>query len=226
MSKSNKSARKDLESIYGKKDMFTEARIEEQIDELNKTRKRKIKTYREYTKECRYTNSKRKSLEKMLSFHHLKHKSNGGKAEAENGALLSALPHSYLHSLPRDDEEIINNMLREYKANFDVNCVSLKITSKSIEIEPLQQDEELIELPEEIQRGYIELEPMTPEEQQKYEEYKRQRNEKVKKKLGYNEALDIHKQRPKAHIDEEWQKEILEDLEMEFNERNRGGYGK
>lgn len=217
MSKSNKAARKDLESIYGKKDMFTEARIEEQIDELNKTRKRKIKTYREYKEQCRYTNSKRKSLEKMLSFHHLRHKQNGGKAEAENGALLSALPHSYLHSLPRDDEEIINNMLREYKANFDVHCVSLKVTPKSIEIEPLKEDEELIELPEEIERGYIELEPMTLEEQAKYEEYKKQRVNRQYKKFG---AVK------KAHIEEEWQKEILEDLEMEFNERNRGGYGR
>lgn len=213
MSKSNKSARKDLESIYGKKDMFTEARIEEQIDELNKTRKRKIKTYREYKKQCRYTNSKRKSLEKMLSFHHLRHKSNGGKAEAENGALLSALPHSYLHSLPRDEEEIINNMLREYKENFDVNCVSLKFTPKSIEIEPLQQEKEVeIELPEEIEKGYIELEPMTLEEQKKYEEYKKQRVQSQYKKFGYNEALDINKQRPKAHIDEDWQREIIQDV--------------
>lgn len=218
MSKSNKSARKDLESIYGKKDMFTEARIEEQIDELNKTRKKKIKTYREFKEQCRFKSSKEKSMEKMLSFHHLKHKQNGGKAEAENGALLSALPHSYLHSLPRDEEEIINNMLREYKANFDVNCVSLKVTPKTIEIEPLQQDEEIeIELPEEIQRGYIELEPMTLEEQAKYEEYKRQKVREKYKKFGVIK---------KAHIDEEWQKELLEDLEMEFNERNYGGYGR
>lgn len=218
MSKSNKSARKDLESIYGKKDMFTEARIEEQIDELNKTRKRKIKTYREYKEQCRYTNSKRKSLEKMLSFHHLRHKQNGGKAEAENGALLSALPHSYLHSLPRDDEEIINNMLREYKANFDVHCANLIFTDKGIQAEVLQEDEEVeLELPEEIERGYIELEPMTPEEQVKYEAYKKKKVAEKYKKFGVETA------------EQKWereQKEILEDLELEFNERNRGGYGR
>ena len=210
MSKSNKSARKELESIYGRKDMFTEARIEEQIDELNKTRKRKIKTYREFKEQCRYTNSKRKSLEKMLSFHHLRHKSNGGKAEAENGALLSALPHSYLHSLPRDDEEIINNMLREYKANFDVNCVSLKVTPKTVEIEPLQETES-IELPPEIVAGIIEVEPTTPEEQAKYEEYKKQRVQSQYKKFKYNPALDIRIERPKVEIDKEWQHEIFYD---------------
>jgi len=208
---SNKNARKALEDIYGKKDMFVEAQIEAQIDEINLTRKKKIKTYREYKEQCRYTNSKRRSLEKMLSFHHLRHKSNGGKAEAENGALLSALPHSYLHSLPRDDEEIINDMLREYKANFDVNCVSLKVTPKAIEIEPLQEDEELIELPEEIQRGYIELETMTPEEQAKYEEYKKQRVQSQYKKFKYNSALDTRIERPKIEIDKEWQHEIFLD---------------
>ena len=212
MSKSNKGARKDLESIYGKKDMFTEARIEEQIDELNKTRKRKIKTYREYKEQCRYTSSKRKSLEKMLSYHHLRHKSNGGKADVQNGALLSALPHSYLHSLPRDEEEIINNMLRDYKASFDMHCVSLRFTDKTIEAEPLQEEKEVeIELPPEIQAGEIELEPMTPEEQKKYEEYKQKKIAEKYKKFKYNSALDINIKRPKLEIDREWQREIFKD---------------
>ena len=218
MSKSNKSARKELESIYGRKDMFAEARIEEQIDELNKTRKRKIKTYREFKEQCRYTNSKRKSLEKMLSFHHLRHRSDNGKAEAENGALLSALPHSYLHSLPREDEEIINNMLREYKASFDVNCVSLKVTPKTIETEPLQETE-LIELPPEIEAGEIEVEPMTPEEQAKYEAYKKQRVQSQYKKFKYNPALDINIKRPKAKMTKEWQKEIHDEILKELGLR-------
>lgn len=34
------------------------------------------------------------------------------------GALIAETPHQYLHSLPREQEEIINNMLREYKLNF------------------------------------------------------------------------------------------------------------
>ena len=211
MSKSNKAARKDLENIYGKKDMFTEARIEEQIDELNKTRKKKIKTYREFKEQCRFTRSKEKSLEKMLSFHHLRHRSDNGKAEAENGALLSALPHSYLHSLPREDEEIINNMLREYKANFSLNSVSLSLTDRGLEIHALEPTEDM-KLPPEIEAGEIPVEPMTPEEQAKYEEYKRQRNARIcKDKFKYNPALDTSIERPKAVIDKEWQREIFFD---------------
>ena len=184
MGKSNKNARDALESIYGKKDMFVAAKIEEQIDELNKIRKKKIKTYKEFKKHCRYTNSKEKTLEKMLSYHHLRHRSDCGDSSIENGAVISALPHSYLHSLPRDEEEIINNMLREYKQNFNINCATLVINQKGIEAQPLQEDKNVeIELPEEIERGYIELEPMTEEDLKIYEEHKRERNERVFKKF-------------------------------------------
>ena len=203
MGKSNKNARKDLESIYGKKDMFTEAMIEQQIDELNKTRKRKIKTYREYKQQCRFTSSKEKSMERMLSYHHLRHKQNGGKADVQNGALLSALPHSYLHSLPRDEEEIINNMLREYKANFGIHCATLVLKDKGIEIDPIQETEETLELPPEIEAGVIEVEFNSPEEQRQYEEYKKKKVAEKYKKFGVIK---------KAHIDEEWQKEIIQDV--------------
>lgn len=111
----------------------------------------------------------------------------------------------------------MNEAFQEYKHKIDIHCATLVLKGKGLQIEPLQKDEEIIELPEEIQRGYIELEPMTPEEQQKYEEYKKQKVREKYKKFGVVK---------KAHIDEEWQKEILEDLEMEFNERNTGGYGR
>ena len=214
---SNKNARKALEDIYGKKDMFVEAQIEAQIDEINLTRKKKIRTYREFKEQCKFKGSKRRSMEKMMSYHHLRHKKDKGDSSVENGVLITALPHSYIHSLPRNEEELINNMFREYKANFSIGCVSMKVKDKEIEIQALEPEEVEMELPPEIEAGEIKLEPMTEEEQKKYEEYKRQRAEKVyKDKFKYNPALDINIQRPKAHLDEEWKRqihrEILEEL--------------
>ena len=56
-------------------------------------------------------------IKKQLTYHHLRHKSEGGGATVENGAVVEATAHAYLHSLPRHQEEIINNMLRSYKIN-------------------------------------------------------------------------------------------------------------
>ena len=38
-----------------------------------------------------------------------------GATTKENGAEVSALAQFYMHSLERDEEEVINNMLRDYK---------------------------------------------------------------------------------------------------------------
>lgn len=45
----------------------------------------------------------------------------------ENGVVINRLAHQYLHSLPREQEEVINNMLREYK----LGCAIL--TGKGVE---------------------------------------------------------------------------------------------
>ena len=57
----------------------------------------------------------------------------------------------------------------------------------------------------------------TEKEQKQYEAYLEQRRRRTYNKFG---------KRPKAHIDKKWQDEIISDLEDEFNERNRGGYGR
>ena len=51
-----------------------------------------------------------------MTLHHLKHRSEGGATSERNGAVISTLAHQYLHSLPREQEEVINGMLREYKS--------------------------------------------------------------------------------------------------------------
>ncbi len=54
-----------------------------------------------------------------MNLHHLKHKSEGGATNVENGAVINSLAHMYIHSLPRNQEEYINNLLREYKKQVD-----------------------------------------------------------------------------------------------------------
>ena len=106
----NKTIRKQLEKDYGKGCMFTKAHCEEQIEKL-----RTIKTFKKYLQEKRYRTNQIKRLRKQMTLHHLIHRSEGGKTTLENGAVVSELAHAYMHSLPRKHEEIINNMLREYK---------------------------------------------------------------------------------------------------------------
>lgn len=40
---------------------------------------------------------------------------NGGKTNIYNGSIVNELAHRYIHSLPREDEEVINDMIRHYK---------------------------------------------------------------------------------------------------------------
>lgn len=173
---SNKGARKELERIYGKQCMFEKARIAEQIEARGG-----IRTYREFKEHVKFKKSKRVQMEKTLTFHHLRHKSQQGKSEAENGALVNGLAHIYMHSLPREQEEVINNMLRDYKKGIKVNIT--RVTTE--EITPVQ----VVELPEIDEEDCIEIEvePMTPEELKKYEAYKKARNERVKEKFKGSE---------------------------------------
>jgi CRISPR/Cas system CSM-associated protein Csm4 (group 5 of RAMP superfamily) len=106
----NKCARQLLENEYGKGCMFKKADIEKKVAEL-----KTIKTYKKFLQETRYTGKKIKQLERNMTYHHLKHQSEGGKATIENGSIVNELAHRYLHSLSREQEEIINNMLRKHK---------------------------------------------------------------------------------------------------------------
>ena len=111
---SNKKARQKLEKEYGKGDMFKKANIEEKIE-----KKKTIKTYKKFLEERHYTGKFIKLYKKQMNYHHLKHKSEGGETTIENGAIVSALAHMYMHSLPREQEEFINDELRKYKQEID-----------------------------------------------------------------------------------------------------------
>lgn len=109
MSDSNKRAKEALIKIYGNECMFERAKIAQKIEQIGG-----IKTYSSYLAGKRF---KGKNIKKQLTYHHLRHKSDGGPATLENGAIVEATAHAYLHSLPRPQEEMINNMLRAYKIN-------------------------------------------------------------------------------------------------------------
>lgn len=109
MGNSNKRAKKALIEIYGDGCMFAKAKVAERIEKMGG-----IRTYKSYVAEKRF---KGKKISKQLTYHHLRHRSEGGPATVENGAVVEATAHAYLHSLPRHQEEIINNMLRTYKIN-------------------------------------------------------------------------------------------------------------
>ena len=106
----NRSIREKLEAKYGKGCMFKKARIAERIEAMGG-----IKTYRQFIEEKRFTLKEIKRLESNMTLHHLKHVSEGGATSEYNTAVINELAHRYEHSLPREHEEIINGMLRDFK---------------------------------------------------------------------------------------------------------------
>lgn len=106
----NRTIRIQLARIYGKGCMFLRSNADEYIESLGT-----IKTYKKYKKGLKFTSKKMEVYEKIMTLHHLKHKSEGGQASIENGAIINAIAHQYLHSLPRNEEEIINDYIREWK---------------------------------------------------------------------------------------------------------------
>lgn len=110
----NKVIRERLERIYGKGCMFQKALIAERIEAMGE-----IKTYKQYIQEHRYSFKKIKKLEETMTLHHIKHRAEGAPTSERNGAVVNSLAHGYLHSLDRAEEEIVNGMLKDYKAGID-----------------------------------------------------------------------------------------------------------
>ena len=135
----NKAKREELEKIYGSGSMFQRSKAEAYISTLPK-----IKGYQRYIHEKHFTTKEIKKLVRQMNFHHLKHVSEGGETTLENGAVVNALEHQYMHNLPRGHEEIINNHIRKWKVDF----ITLT-TEGTINSGELVQDEttETIEIP-------------------------------------------------------------------------------
>lgn len=117
MSKSNRNVRIALARIFGSGCMFRKSHAEEFIEKLGT-----IKTYKKFKQEKHYTSKQIKQLEQLRTFHHLKHKSESGSTSIDNGAIINELAHRYMHSLPRNQEEIINDYIREWKKKNYKEC--------------------------------------------------------------------------------------------------------
>ena len=89
MSKSNARAKKELEKIFGKGCFIERMGL------------REIKGY--------------KKMDRMITYHHIREKSKGGKATVENGANLAWENHQWLHSLPPKEKAFVNNKLQAWK---------------------------------------------------------------------------------------------------------------
>ena len=97
---SNKKMHDKLAKIYGNKCMF----LASHCDTVH---------FKQY--QARYTSKRLQKLIKNITVHHLKHRSEGGHTDIKNCSLVSELAHRYIHTLPREKEEIINNKIKDYK---------------------------------------------------------------------------------------------------------------
>lgn len=95
----NKQARNKLIRIFGNKCMIEELGIRK----IPVEKRKKIKGYRK--------------TQETITYHHIKEKQDGGKATVENGALIKGYNHEWLHTLPEDQKEEINNQIQQYKMN-------------------------------------------------------------------------------------------------------------
>lgn len=57
-----------------------------------------------------------------------------GATTEENGAVINELAHQYIHSLPRQQEEVVNDMLREFKLSIAT------IDNKGVEVTSYKTD--------------------------------------------------------------------------------------
>jgi hypothetical protein len=110
MSNKNRKVRLELARIYGNGCFFLRSGAEDYIEKLGT-----IRTYKKYKAGLKFKSKKMKIYEDILTLHHLVHRSEGGAASVDNGAIINAIAHQYLHSLPRSQEEIINDYIREWK---------------------------------------------------------------------------------------------------------------
>ena len=101
------------------------------------------------TSGLRYTGSGQRKKMKMLTYHHIKEKSKGGKATIENGALLSAENHAWFHQQDRADRERMNQQFQDLKRDIDNNY-------EPCEVQLVPEEE--IELPAEVNVMAVNLE--------------------------------------------------------------------
>lgn len=136
---SNKTKRKELEKIYGKGSMFEKSHTADYVSTLPI-----IKGYKKFIEEKHFRTKDIKKLTERMNYHHLEHKADGGATTIENGAVVNELEHRYMHSLPRHQEEIINNHIRQWKLDYISLCAGQVIDSGEVD---LDLEEDTMEIP-------------------------------------------------------------------------------
>lgn len=123
---------------------------------------------------------------KMLTYHHIRMKSKGGKATIENGAILSAENHAWFHKQPKADQEKMNQQFQELKREIDHGLTPEEAQQKIRQSEPC----EIILVPEEEIEQPFELDIITAET-----DIKGKMSVKTAKKKKYNRAKHKRKTR-------------------------------
>lgn len=135
---SNKKIHEELARIYGNKCMFLAAHC----DDLG---------YKKY--QARYTSKELGRLIRNITVHHLRHRFEGGRTTVENCSLVNELAHRYIHTLSRQDEEKINNKIREWKKckveissdleiPFTISCAEMSVDKKgNMKLRRMKQEE-------------------------------------------------------------------------------------
>lgn len=115
-----------------------------------------------------------RKLDRMITYHHLKKKSKGGRATVENGANLAWENHQWLHSLPEAEQDFLNREIRKWKLNFVTMQGNGEVYAASqMNFTDLTKDENCI---------IISLEKTTPEQ---YQELFNQKEEnEIKQKFN------------------------------------------
>lgn len=169
-SKANRGIRIALARIFGSGCMFRKSNAEEFIEKIGS-----IKTYKQYKRETRYKSKKIKQFESIMTLHHLQHRSEGGSTSVENGAIINELAHRYIHSLPRNQEEIINDYIRAWKRQnygkctvdiveelpeeeFEIDLAELDVGEKDLIIKPFNRAKIKRETRKAIDEYYQDLE--------------------------------------------------------------------
>lgn len=167
MGKSNRRKKEELIKIYGPKCFIEELGLRKP-SEIAKERKK-------------YTGKKQLKIMDELTYHHIKERCNGGKTTLENGAILRNMNHQWFNRQSKERQAEMNEMFQEYKRKFPrFSIVAAQLTTEGV------KKTEIIEF-EETETIEIPLYDITPEDQKKYEEYKKKRNQKVFEKFKAGE---------------------------------------
>jgi hypothetical protein len=194
MGKNNRVIREALEKKYGKGCWFAKAHLAERLEQEGIG----ALSYKKFVERQHYTKKKLNKLEKNMTLHHLKHQSEGGATTMENGAVVSEIAHRYLHNgLNRDQEEIANNMLREFKGDNKTkkreNYQEVKLELTDDLVFPIEIKTAEISFSRETGVQFNVLEEMTEEEIAEYRRHKQERNERVFKKFERSESYELER---------------------------------